>query len=220
MLQRDKGLKVSVSTVGRILKKLIKLGRVKPVCYYYGHLSPKRARVFNQHAKRWKQGMKAKVPGQLVQIDHMSISLVRGMSIKHFKATCPVTKITVCQAYHNASSQTAAQFLLMVKAEMPFKLDSIQVDGGSEFRNRFEDACAKSNIELFVLPPRSPELNGCVERCNRTLRYEFYQLYDGLLSLIELRRALAKYMKLYNLFRPHQALDLETPFSYYHKLRA
>ena len=101
-------------------------------------------------------------------------------------------------------------------SKTPFKLDSIQVDGGSEFRNRFEDACAKSNIELFVLPPRSPELNGCVERCNRTLRYEFYQLYDRLLSLIELGGALAKYMKLYNLYRPPRPLDLETPFSYYH----
>ena len=97
------------------------------------------------------------MPGQLVQVDIMSISLLRGMSTGHFKATCPVTKITVCLSYHSASSHTAAQFLLMVKAEMPFKLDSIQVDGGSEFRNSFEDACAKSKIELFVL--RSGHLN-------------------------------------------------------------
>ena len=118
-------------------------------------ISPKRARVSVQHAKRWKKGMKAKVPGQLVQIDIMSISLLRGMSTGHFKATCPVTKITVCQAYDNASSQRHNFCLRLSKT--PFKLDSIQVDGGSEFRNRFEDACAKSNIELFVL--RSGHLN-------------------------------------------------------------
>ena len=34
----DNDLKVSVSTVGRILKKLIKPRRVKPGSYYYGHL--------------------------------------------------------------------------------------------------------------------------------------------------------------------------------------
>jgi len=156
VLRRDKSLKAPISTVGRILKKLIKLGRVKPVCYYYGHLSSKRARVFNQHAKRWKKGMKAKVPGQLVQVDHMSISLLRGMSIKHFNATCPVTKITVCLSYDNAFARQRHNFFLWL-SKTPFKLDSIQVDGGSEFRNIFEDACAKSNIELFVL--RSGHLN-------------------------------------------------------------
>ena len=218
VLRRDKGLKVSESTVGRILKKLVRLSRVKPVCFYYGRTKPKRARVFDQHAKRWKKGMKAKTPGQLVQVDHMSVYIAQGFRVKHFEATCPITKITVCQAYKNATSKTAAQFLALVKQKMPFAIESIQVDGGSEFRKDFEEACAVSDVELFVLPPRSPELNGCVERCNRTLRYEFYQLYDGLLSFFDLRKALVGYMKLYNTFRPHQALNLDTPLSYYQKL--
>jgi hypothetical protein len=50
---------------------------------------------------------------------------------------------------------------------MPFAVESIQVDGGSEFRTDVEESCAESGIDLFVLPPRSPELNGCVEHCNR-----------------------------------------------------
>ena len=218
VLRRDKGVQVSESTVGRILKKLVKLGRVKPVFFYYGRIKPKRARTFNQHAKRWKKGMKAKSPGQLVQVDHMSVYVAQGFNIKHFEATCPITKITVCQAYKNASSKTAAQFLSLVKEKMPFALESIQVDGGSEFRKDFEESCADSGVDLFVLPPRSPELNGCVERCNRTLRYEFYRMYDGLLSFFDLRKALVGYMKLYNTFRPHQALNLDTPFGYYQKL--
>ena len=186
VLRRDKGVEVSESTVGRILKKLVNLGRVKPVCFYYGRIKPKRARAFNQHAKRWKKGMKAKSPGQLVQVDHRSVYVAGELTVKHFEAICPVTKMTVCQAYRNASSKTAAEFLTLVKEKMPFSLESIQVDGGSEFRKDFEDACRESDIDLFVLPPSSPELNGCVERCNRTLRYEFYQLYDGLIGLIDL----------------------------------
>lgn len=31
---------------------------------------------------------------------------------------------------------------------------------------------------------RTPELKGCVERCNRTIRYEFYRFYDGITSLL------------------------------------
>ena len=79
----------------------------------------------------------------------------------------------------------------------------------------FEDACNAYGIELFVIPPRTPELNGNVERANRTLRYEFYQFYQGIPELEELRRALKDYLRLYNHFRPHQALKQETPVSYY-----
>jgi len=49
---------------------------------------------------------------------------------------------------------------------------AIQVDGGSEFKADFEAACQARGIRLCVLPPRSPKLNGCVERGNRTHREE------------------------------------------------
>src|SRR4030042_4817524 len=32
----------------------------------------------------------------------------------------------------------------------------------------FETACQRSDLQLFVLPPRSPKLNGHVERAQRT----------------------------------------------------
>lgn len=218
ILQREKRLDVSESTVGRILKKLVKLGKVRPVRFYYGRIKDKRTRKFNKHAKRWKKGMKATKPGELVQIDHMTVTAWPAKTIKHFEATCPVTRITVSQCYLNATSKTAARFLAHVKEQLPFKLQSIQVDGGSEFRRDFEEACEAQAIPLFVLPPRSPELNGRVERCNRTLRYEFYQLYDGLCDLTALREALLGYMNIYNTFRPHQALKQATPMAYYQQL--
>lgn len=218
ILRRDRGVDVSESTVGRILKKLMNTGKVRPVRFYYGSIKDKRMRKFNKHAKRWKKGMKAKKPGELIQIDHMTVTPWPGETIKHFEATCPVTRITISQCYLNASSKTAAKFLEYVRQQLPFALKTIQVDGGSEFRKDFEAACEALKIPLYVLPPRSPELNGRVERCNRTLRYEFYQLYDGLFELEALRQALAGYMKIYNTFRPHQALKQATPMAYYQQL--
>ena len=53
-------------------------------------------------------------------------------------------------------------------ARMPFGLRAVQVDGGSEFMAEFEQACLDRGIALFVLPPRSPKLNGHVERANGT----------------------------------------------------
>lgn len=217
LLKRERGIIVSESTVGRILKKLITLGRIKPVCFYYGRLKPKKRRVFNTHAKRWVKTLKAKGPGELVQIDHMSVKAGPSLYVKHFEAICPVTKVTIAQSYRNASSQTAAEFLNYVKKQLPFPLRSVQVDGGSEFMKEFESQCEQWALPLHVLPPRCPELNGCVERCNRTLRYEFYNLYDGYPDIFNLRRALAGYMKLYNQFRPHQALAQATPIEYYRK---
>ena len=53
---------------------------------------------------------------------------------------------------------------------------AIQVDGGSEFQAVFEEACQARGIPLFVLPPRSPKLNECVERAQRTHTEEFYEV--------------------------------------------
>ncbi len=215
ILQRDQDLKISESTVGRILNKLKRLGKIQPVAFYYGRVKTKKGRIFNRHAKRWKRGMRAKAPGELMQIDHMTISMPSGLQIKHFEAICPVTKITVAQSYSTASSKNAADFLKLVQRKVPFKIQSIQVDGGSEFRDEFEACCQHLDLPLFVLPPRSPELNGNVERVNRTLKYEFYRIYDGLLDLFSIRKSLHDYLKIYNNFRPHQNLNLLTPMAYW-----
>lgn len=89
------------------------------------------------------------------------------------------------------------------------------MDGGSEFRADFEQACQQQRIPLFVLPPRSPELNGQVERGNSTFKYEFYYTYQGVCSLPDIRRELKNYTHFYNTFRPHQSLKQQTPMAYF-----
>jgi putative transposase len=59
---------------------------------------------------------------------------------------------------------------------MPFPIKVIQVDGGSEFQDSFEEEYQRKGIKLFVLPPRSPELNGHVERAQRTHAEEFHEV--------------------------------------------
>ncbi len=117
IIKRNHGIVISVSTIGRILKKLIAGHKVKPVMFYYGKL-PKRPRTFNGHAKRWRYGMKSTSPGELIQVDHMTINLP-GMRLKHFKAVCPFTKIVVEQVYRTATSFIAAEFLDMIQQLFP-----------------------------------------------------------------------------------------------------
>jgi hypothetical protein len=38
---------------------------------------------------------------------------------------------------------------------VPYKIRSIQVDGGSEFMMEFEETCRELDIPLVVLPPEN-----------------------------------------------------------------
>ena len=90
---------------------------------------------------------------------------------------------------------------------MPFAVSALQVDGGSEFMAVFETACQAKGLALFVLPPKSPKLNGAVERANGSWRYEFYAVYDLPDTLAELNPLIGGFQHLYNTFRPHGALQ-------------
>ena len=101
--------------------------------------------------------MKSKKAGELIQIDHMSVGMPAAFSLKEFKAACPVTGMVFLKAYTRATSLNAKAFLHYLIKSAPFEITSIQVDGGSEFRKDFEQACEDLGIELYVLPPRKPK---------------------------------------------------------------
>ena len=212
MLER-KGLRLSVSTVGRILSRAIASGRVPRASACEGRLEPRRRRKFNGWAQRWKYGARPRNPGQLVQIDHMTFSR-DGRTIKEFRAVCPLSRFMVARVFSRATAFNARRFLDDVVEALPVPLQSIQVDGGSEFMAEFEDACEKLGIELHVLPPRRPQWNGCVERANRTARIEFWNFLDCELTVQAVSAKLLQYEFFYNYERPHSALDYLTPNEY------
>lgn len=213
LMIRDHGINLSVTTVGRIISKLIAKNKVKSAYFAANKDKPKRRRIFDKHAIRWKYGMKAAKPGEMVQIDHMTVCS-NSSSIKHFKAVCPVSKFMVCEVYYTAGSRNAAEFLRKVINDMPFKISSIQVDGGCEFMKDFECLCKELEIKLLVLPPRTPKYNGNVERCNGVTRDDFYSQYRDVFNVSTVRGHLRAYQGKYNGYRPHQALHNLTPMEY------
>jgi transposase InsO family protein len=100
---------------------------------------------------------------------------------------------------------------------MPFEIKAIQIDGGSEFKAEFEAECQKRGIILFVLPPSSPKLNGMVERMQRTSREEIYDILEAPETLGDHNQLLQSQDKIYNYIRPHDSLELLTPYEYYLK---
>lgn len=213
LLVREHGIDVSVTIVGKIISKLITQKKIKTAYVAANKDKPKRRRIFNKHATRWKYGMKSTKPGEMLQIDHMTVCS-NSQSIKHFKAVCPVSKFMVCDVYTTASSKVAANFLRKVIAETPFKISSIQVDGGSEFMKSFEMLCKELAIELLVLPPRMPKYNGHVERCNGITRDDFYSQYHDIFEIVTIKKHLRLFQNKYNTYRPHQALHNLTPMEY------
>ena len=113
--------------------------------------------------------------------------------------------------YEKATSHSAADFLEHIHAQFPFKIKSIQVDGGSKFMADFEKSCKKDKIPLCVLPPGSPECNGTVERGNGIAKYELYARFNSHPSLHIIRKRLQKFAHFYNYIRPHQGINLLTP---------
>jgi len=205
--------KVSVSMVGRILKDLKWRGvLVEPLA---NHVSAHKRRLARSYAIRKPKDYRVLKPGDLVELDTMDIRPLPGVELKHFTAHDVVSRWNVLEVHTTATSKTAIGFLDAILSRMPFSVRAIQVDGGSEFMAQFEEECRRRQLRLFVLPPRSPKLNGGVERAHRTHTEEFYEMVDiDSFEIAPLNQALLQWETEYNTVRPHQALKYLTPKEY------
>ena len=213
VLLRGQGEAVSVSMVGRILARLRERGQLceppRPaVPGSRRHLRPR------PYAVRKPKQYAVSRPGDLVEVDTLDVRPVPGVAFKQFTARDVVSRWDVIQVHGRATAWAASQFLETLLLRMPFPVRALQVDGGSEFAAEFEQACQQRGLHLFVLPPRSPKLNGAVERANRTHTEEFYQVTPCSLELKKLNRELRVWERTYNTVRPHQSLGYLTPHQF------
>src|SRR4030042_7115283 len=178
VLLKREGVEISGSTAGREMKKLKTRGLlVEPENVRRAKLAPKRRRKPRYAASKPK-GYKVEAPGDLVQVDTLRIRLIPNEERFHFSAWDRVSKFAGMKAYKKQTSRAAADFLHHLKTKFPFRIKAIQIDGGSEFMDQFEEACRGLEITLFANPPGCPGMNGGGERSNRTSREEFYEGHD------------------------------------------
>ena len=206
------GWTASASMVGRILTRLKARGLLREPPR--GRISARKRQQRRPYAVRKPKEYQPLMPGDVVQLDTLDVRPLPGVVFKQFTARDMVSRWDVLGVYRRATATNATRFLGTLQARSPFPVKAVQVDGGSEFQAEFEQACQERGLRLFVLPPRSPKLNGHVERANRTHTEEFYELYDGDLDLPSLTIALQHWEHIYNTVRPHQALDKRTPAEY------
>jgi transposase InsO family protein len=135
-------------------------------------------------------------------------------AIKHFTAYDPVAKWTLGHVATKASALSAKALLDKLCARAPFPATGIQVDSGSEFKAAFEQACADKGLALFVLPPKTPQLNAAVKRNQGAWRYEFYSCFELPHRIDKLQLLIDGFAHRLNHRRPHQALGDLTPAEY------
>lgn len=211
VLLRRQGLALSVSMVGRMLAYLKRTRQL---------VEPQRLRRVRARQRGWRRPYAVRkpkdwvvqAPGDLVQIDTLDVRPEPGVVLKQFTAHDVVSRWNVLEVASRATATTAVRALEAVLERLPFGMRALQVDGGGAFMAEFEAACQARGIRLFALPPRSPKLNGGVERAQRTHGEEFYACTDAEPTVQGLREELRRWEAVYNTVRPHQALGYRTPW--------
>jgi transposase InsO family protein len=168
------------------------------------------------HTKRWQRYEKPQ-PGHRLQMDVKFLERIPGTRkrLYQFTAIDDCTRIRVLKVYDACNQSTAIRFTEEVLRRLPFRVHVIQTDNGAEFQSRFHWHVEALDIRHVYIRPRTPHLNGKVERSHRVDDQEFYQLLDhgGVTDDIHLfNDKLREWEDYYNYHRPHGALDGQTPY--------
>ena len=205
------GIKVSASTIGRILKRRELIG---------SRISMKRKHASLEPRLRFQRGLKIANPGDLVQIDTKYIMLPNGNKLYQFTAIDVLTKIRVLRIYKSQSSRNGKDFLETCFKALPFLIKAVQTDNGAPFLKEFDQYCQKINLTHYFIYPRTPKQNTYVENSHGSDQREFYQLGNKVKSYDQyplMQKRILDWEKTWNEIRPHQALNYLTPKAYFIK---
>jgi len=210
ILERDKKIIVSASTVGRILKKKGLINAKK---------SKKRYKAAKHPRKRFPKGFRIHGEGDMVQIDTKHVTLIGGRKIYQFTAIDVLSKRRVLKYYPSLASANGAAFLRHCIARFGFVIKNVQTDNGSEFLKHFDALCTELNLPHYFIYPRTPKENTYVENSHLSDENEFY-LQGNVGSTIEaMQERLEEWEHIWNYVRPHEALGYLTPDEYSNKYK-
>jgi len=204
-LEREYGIKVSASTVGRILHR-------------YKSADPKR-KIYRQKGRRYKPRLRNvlrpwDIPFQLQPLEAIQIdtkyytTMVGGKRYYIYAAIDIKTRMLFAMFYKDIDSKSASDFLERVVNFFSGygQIKYVQTDNGSEFMGSFDKILQTYNIKHVYSQARRPYQNGKVERVMRILEDEFLPRIVGLHNITRLNLALYEYLIGYNTRRVHTSL--------------
>jgi transposase InsO family protein len=146
------------------------------------------------------------IPGDRVQMDTMKI--VPG--VYQYTAVDDCSRFRVLGIYGRANGTNTLDFLSRVVEEMPFPIQRIQTDRGGEFfAEKVQTWLADNLIKFRPIPPRSPHLNGKVERSQATDLQEFWARHKP--RAPDIGQQIEEWQFDYNWRRPHGSLGGKRP---------
>lgn len=192
------------SKIGKIIKRRN---------YFFTFRKKPRKAKIKPLSQRLKKAPKEKLPGY-IEMDSIVLYLLN-QRYYFITAIDIVTKFACCKLTTNLSSRQAKLALEEFKNQYPQTIRVIQTDNGSEFLGEFHLYLKTNNITHEFIYPRSPKINGVVERFNRTIQEEFINLTDSFdADMLIFKKKLAKYLDWYNQKRPHYSLNYQSPVKY------
>lgn len=202
-LHRFHQISIAASSVHRILKR-------------HGMNRLPANQKHRPYGKRWKRYEKV-APGHRLQVDVKFLERIPGTRRRLFQFTAidDCTRIRVLKVFDACNQRSAIHFIDEVLRRLPFRVHVVQTDNGAEFQSQFHWHLETRDVRHCYIRPRTPRLNGKVERSHRVDHEEFYQLLDqdGISDDIHLfNEKLREWEDYYNYHRPHGALGGQTPY--------
>jgi transposase InsO family protein len=203
-LLRYHRIKIHASTIHRILNRL-GMNRL-PANQKY--------RPVRERFKRYEKP----IPGHYLQVDVKFLGPVPGVvpqkRFYQYTAIDDCTRIRVLKIYERCNQKNSIQFVDYVLTKLPFSVHSIQTDNGTEFGPQFHWHLLDKGIGHRYIKPRSPRLNGKVERSHRIDEEEFYRMLEGVVidNSRLFNEKLQDWENFYNFHRPHGSFRGQTPF--------
>lgn len=198
-LERYYGIKTSCSTVYRTLVRN-GISRL-----------PKTVGRRAVHTRRYSK----QTPGHHIQVDvtFLTLDTPGGGTIRRYQYTAidDATRIRALKVFDRHNQKNAIRFIDYVIDRFPFRIHTVRTDRGHEFQAQFHWHVEDKGIRHVYIKPRSPYLNGKVERSHRTDKDEFYQLLTYT-DDVDLNKKLEAWERFYNLSRPHGAFNGKTPY--------
>jgi transposase InsO family protein len=176
--------------------------------------APVRVKRKNKFAKlRVRKHPKVNKPGY-IQMD----SVIVYVDYEKHVFMCVIdifTKFAVVEKVFSTASIHAREVFKKFQGKTPTPIHTVQTDNGSEFMKYFHSYLEEQELKHVFIYPKSPKINGVVERFNRTVQQEFISRHDEIYYDEQaLRIKLDKYLYWYNYKRPHAALGYLSPMTF------